>query len=68
MKNTFQKGWRFENYEAPNKSPFDKLFEIFQELITHTSGDVDEALDWYGLELIRVPLTEDGEAVESGYG
>ena len=27
-------------------TPFEKLFDIFQELITHTSGDVEEALDW----------------------
>jgi len=40
------KGFRFLNYETPQLSPFEKLFEIFQELITHTSGDVDEALDW----------------------
>ena len=40
------KGFRFLNYEAPLLTPFEKLFEIFQELITHTSGDVDEALDW----------------------
>lgn len=39
-------GFRFSTYEAPNITPFEKLFEIFQELITHTSGDVDEALDW----------------------
>ncbi len=42
----FRKGLRFSRYEAPDLSPFDKLFDIFQELITHTSGDVDEALDW----------------------
>ncbi|HMB63635.1 MAG TPA: VWA domain-containing protein [Eudoraea sp.] len=41
-----RKGFRFTTYEAPDQSPFEKLFEIFQELITHTSGDVDEALDW----------------------
>ncbi len=41
-----RKGFRFSTYEAPNQTPFDKLFDIFQELITHTSGDVDEALDW----------------------
>lgn len=39
-------GFRFSTYEAPDQTPFEKLFEIFQELITHTSGDVDEALDW----------------------
>jgi uncharacterized protein with von Willebrand factor type A (vWA) domain len=41
-----QKGFRFTPYEAPDLTPFEKLFDIFQELITHTSGDVDEALDW----------------------
>ncbi|MBT8283812.1 MAG: hypothetical protein HKO75_00380 [Flavobacteriaceae bacterium] len=39
-------GYRFTTYNAPEQTPFEKLFEIFQELITHTSGDVEEALDW----------------------
>lgn len=39
-------GFKFQPYEAPNKSDFDKLFEVFKELITHTSGDFDEAIDW----------------------
>lgn len=26
--------------------PFDRVFEIFKELLTHTSGDLDEAFDW----------------------
>ena len=48
MKNEdiLKKGFRFKSYEAPNQSPFEKLFEIFKELITHTSGDFDEAIDW----------------------
>ncbi len=41
-----RKGFRFSSFKAPDQSPFERLFEIFQELITHTSGDVDEALDW----------------------
>ncbi|RTE51956.1 hypothetical protein EHW67_17285 [Arenibacter aquaticus] len=41
-----RKGFRFTHYEAPEQSPFEKLFDIFRELVTHTSGDVDEALDW----------------------
>ncbi len=41
-----RKGFRFSTYEAPNQTPFEKLFDIFQELITHTSGDFDEAIDW----------------------
>ncbi len=46
MKNQVRKGFVFKNYQAPNLSPFDKLFPIFKELITHTSGDFDEAIDW----------------------
>ncbi|GAA4281099.1 vWA domain-containing protein [Gaetbulibacter aestuarii] len=45
-KNISKKGFVFKKYEAPDKSPFDKLFEVFKELITHTSGDFDEAIDW----------------------
>ena len=46
MKNEFKKGFYFKTYEAPFQSPFDKLFTIFKELITHTSGDFDEAISW----------------------
>lgn len=41
-----KKGFRFTTYTAPEQSIFEKLFEIFQELITHTSGDFEEAIDW----------------------
>jgi len=46
METNKRKGFLFKKYEAPNLSPFDKIFEIFKELITHTSGDFDEAIDW----------------------
>ncbi|MBD3889924.1 vWA domain-containing protein [Olleya marilimosa] len=45
-KNNNRKGFVFKPYEAPSQSPFEKLFDIFKELITHTSGDFDEAIDW----------------------
>lgn len=44
--NKKRKGFVFKTYEAKNQSPFEKLFEIFKELITYTSGDFDEAIDW----------------------
>lgn len=46
METNKRKGFVFKRYTTPDISPFDKLFEIFTELITHTSGDLDEALDW----------------------
>ncbi len=39
-------GFIFTKHKPKDQSPFEKLFDVFQELITHTSGDVDEALDW----------------------
>lgn len=44
--NKSRTGFQFELFNEVPKSPFDKLFDIFKELITHTSGDFDEALDW----------------------
>jgi len=39
---------RFSDYipDQYGSSPFDRLLKIFQELLLHTSGDVDEALSW----------------------
>ena len=39
-------GIRFTKHRAKEQTPFERLFEIFKELITHTSGDFDEAIDW----------------------
>ena len=41
-------GQRFSKYLPPqdDRSPFEKLLPLFLELLTHTSGDVEEALDW----------------------
>lgn len=45
-KNINRTGFKFTPFKEKDKPPFDKLLDIFQELITHTSGDFDEALDW----------------------
>lgn len=42
------KGFHFSNFD-PNesgKSTFDKLLDLFMQLLTYTSGDVSEALNW----------------------
>lgn len=44
-----QSGYIFTPYTDPDQTPFERLFDIFSELITHTSGDVDEALDWLAI-------------------
>ena len=39
-------GLSFTRHQKKVQTPFERLFEIFKELITHTSGDFDEAIDW----------------------
>jgi uncharacterized protein with von Willebrand factor type A (vWA) domain len=39
-------GFVFTPFQSEEQTLFDKLLDIFQELITHTSGDFDEAMDW----------------------
>ena len=42
------KSWHFSslNPEDNSKDPFERLFEVFKELLLYTSGDVAEALSW----------------------
>ena len=39
-------GYRFLKYNPKQQSNFDRLFDIFKQLLTYTSGDVAEALSW----------------------
>ncbi|WP_289661052.1 vWA domain-containing protein [Flavobacterium panacagri] len=64
MKNDFKKGFYFKTYEAPFQSPFDKLFTIFKELITHTSGDFDEAINWLRELDKEYKLTDENYTIE----
>ena len=52
-------GFVFKKFEEPNRSPFEKLFEIFKELITHTSGDFDEAIEWLRQLDVEYKLTDE---------
>ena len=41
------KGFVFSEFKEDNsKSPFQKLLDLFMELLQYTSGDATEALDW----------------------
>ncbi|WP_340202247.1 vWA domain-containing protein [Ascidiimonas sp. W6] len=60
----YKKGFRFESYETPHQEPFDKLFDIFKELITHTSGDLDEALDWLRQLDTEYSLTDENYTID----
>ena len=64
MKNDIKKGFYFKQYEAPFQSPFDKLFGIFKELITHTSGDFDEAISWLRELDVEYKLTDSAYTID----
>ena len=40
------KGFTFSKHIPKDISHFDRVFDIFKELLTHTSGDIEEAFDW----------------------
>lgn len=40
------KGFTFSKHTPKETSNFDRVFDIFKELLTHTSGDIDDAFDW----------------------
>jgi Ca-activated chloride channel family protein len=42
----FGKGFMFSKHIPKEVSHFERVFDIFKELLTHTSGDVEEALEW----------------------
>ena len=58
------KGWSFSIFKKENITPFEKLFEIFKELITYTSGDFDEAIDWLKQLDKEYVLTDENYTIE----
>lgn len=62
--NGVRSGFVFKKFEEKDISPFDKLFEIFKELITHTSGDFDEAIDWLRQLDTEYKLTDENYTID----
>ena len=59
-----KRGFYFKPYEKAFQTPFEKLFEIFKELITHTSGDFDEAIEWLRELDIEYKLTDENYTID----
>ncbi len=64
MRTSSKKGFYFKEFEEKSISPFDKLFGIFKELITHTSWDFDEAIDWLRALDKEYELTDENYTIE----
>ena len=41
-----RKGLVFKEFIREDQTPFEKLFDIWKEVIVHVSGDVDESFEW----------------------
>ncbi len=63
-KNKKRKGFIFKNFEANKQAPFEILLDIFKELITHTSGDFEEAIDWLRTLDKEYKLTDKNYTIE----
>ena len=64
MHKQLKKGFLFKKYEAPFQSPFDRLFDIFKELIVHTAGDFDEAISWLREIDVEYKLTDKNYTID----
>lgn len=42
----FYKGFTFSRHVPEEISHFDRVFDVFKDLLTHTSGDIEEAFEW----------------------
>ena len=42
----YGKGFTFSKHIVKAVSDFDRVFGVFKELLTHTSGDIEEAFEW----------------------
>tara|TARA_Y100000385_G_scaffold243724_1_gene261362 strand:- start:31391 stop:32539 length:1149 start_codon:yes stop_codon:yes gene_type:complete len=42
----YSKGLTFSKHIPKDVSDFDRVFGVFKELLTHTSGDIEEAFEW----------------------
>lgn len=58
-------GYRFSEFIASPTSKFDELFKIFKQLITHTSGDAEEAIDWLRALDKEYQLTDDSYTIDN---
>ncbi len=42
----FHTGFTFSKHVPEEVSHFDRVFDVFKDLLTHTSGDIEEAFEW----------------------
>jgi Ca-activated chloride channel homolog len=60
------KGYLFSEYkpERDKRTDFERLLDVFLEILTHTSGDVEEAIDWLRQIDREHQLTNDNYSID----
>lgn len=46
LSNFNRKGFTFKKHTPEEVSHFERIFDVFKDLLTHTSGDLEEAFEW----------------------
>jgi Ca-activated chloride channel family protein len=44
--NDIRKGFVFKKFIKEDQTPFERLFDVWKEVIVHVSGDIDESFEW----------------------
>ncbi|MBK1897353.1 vWA domain-containing protein [Chryseobacterium paridis] len=60
----FQKGFTFSKHIPEEMSNFDRVFDVFKDLLTHTSGDLEEAFEWLDMLDKEYDIFDEGYTVE----
>ncbi|MBT2623470.1 VWA domain-containing protein [Chryseobacterium sp. ISL-6] len=60
----FHKGFTFSKHIPEEVSNFDRVFDVFKDLLTHTSGDIEEAFEWLDMLNKEYDIFDDGYTIE----
>jgi len=60
----FHKGFTFSKHIPEEISNFDRVFDVFKDLLTHTSGDIEEAFEWLDMLDKEYDIFTDGYTLE----
>ena len=61
----YGKGFTFSKYIEKDVSDFERVFGVFKELLTHTSGDIEEAFEWLNTLDVEYNIFNDHYTLEN---
>ena len=61
----YAKGFTFSKHIEKDVSDFERVFGVFKELLTHTSGDIEEAFEWLNTLDVEYNIFNDHYTLEN---